>query len=151
MKWSDFSTEQKTAIIRSALHVGYCDYCGSGIGGFFNKFRQKQTRSINYCQREYLSMLMVRMNKTPSFIDEVKAMGDSRMVSVLNRMDSSKKDLTFKIWASVLCRFGGSAYYGMAICLNEFPEEYVQTIQQLARDANISIPRTFSMSEYGYL
>ena len=149
MTWDDYSFQEKTALFRSALHVGYCDYLGSGISRFFRAFKVK-SHELNYSQELYLSMLLTRMNaNNTSLIENAKSMSDSDMVSILKRMGQEKKDFVFSVWASVLCRFGGGAFYGASISLDDFPEEYVLTVQQLARDANINIPQSFSMTEYG--
>lgn len=149
MTWDDYSLQEKIALFRSALHVGYCDYLGSGIGRFLRAFKTK-THDLNYSQEQYLSMLLTRMdvNQT-SFINGVKLLSDTDMVSILKQMSSAKKDFVFSVWASVLCRFGGSVFWGASISLNDFPEEHVRTVQQLAQDANINIPHCFSMTEYG--
>ncbi len=150
MTWDDFTRYEKIAIMKSAITVARCNYNPSLLGSLFRRSEPKH--NVNDTQNLYFTILLVRMNgrgDANSFVDAVNAMQDKEMANTIKRMNQEKRDFVFLIWASVLCRISGNAYFG-SMSMSEFPSEYTSTVEAMARDMNVTILRSFDMDIDGY-
>ena len=89
------------------------------------------------------------MGEPNSFMNAVNAMQDKEMANIIKQMNKEKRDFVFLIWASVLCRISGNAYFG-SMSMSEFPSEYISTVETMAKDMNVTIRRSFDMDIDGY-
>ena len=150
MTWDDFTRSEKIAIMKSAITVARCNYNPSLLGSLFRRAEPKH--NVNDTQNLYLTILLVRMNgrgDANSFMNAVSSMQDKEMANVIKQMYREKRDFVFLIWASVLCRISGNAYFG-SMSMSEFPSEYISTVETMARDMNVTIQRSFDMDIDGY-
>jgi len=150
MTWDDFTRTEKIAILKSAITVAHCNYNPSLLGSLFR--RAEQRHNVNETQNLYLTILLVRMNgrgDANSFMNAVNSMQDKEMANIIKQMYSEKRDFVFLIWASVLCRISGNAYFGSR-SMSEFPSEYISTVEAMAKDMNVTIQRSFDMNIDGY-
>lgn len=150
MTWDDFTRTEKMAILKSAITVARCNYNPSLLGSLFR--RAEQRHNVNETQNLYLTILLVRMNgrgDANSFMNAVNSMQDKEMANIIKQMYSEKRDFVFLIWASVLCRISGNAYFG-SMSMSEFPSEYISTVEAMAKDMNVTIQRSFDMNIDGY-
>lgn len=150
MTWDDFTRSEKIAIMKSAITVACCNYNPSLLGSLFRHAEPKH--NVNYAQNLYLNILLVRMNgmgEPNSFMNAVNAMQDKEMANIIKQMNKEKRDFVFLIWASVLCRISGNAYFG-SMSMSEFPSEYISTVETMAKDMNVTIRRSFDMDIDGY-
>ena len=150
MTWDDFTRTEKIAILKSAITVACCNYNPSLLSSLFRRAEPKH--NVNDAQNLYLTILLVRMNgrgDANSFMNAVNSMQDREMTNTINQMNKEKRDFVFLIWASVLCRISGNAYFG-SMSMSEFPSEYISTVESMAKDMNVTIRRTFDMDIDGY-
>ena len=150
MTWDNFTRSEKIAIMKSAITVARCNYNPSLLGSIFRRTEPKH--NVNDTQNLYLTILLVRMNgrgDANSFMNAVSSMQDKEMANVIKQMYREKRDFVFLIWASVLCRISGNAYFG-SMSMSEFPSEYISTVETMAKDMNVTIRRSFDMDIDGY-
>ena len=150
MTWDDYTRSEKIAIMKSAITVARCNYNPSLLGSIFRRTEPKH--NVNDTQNLYLTILLVRMNgrgDANSFMNAVSSMQDKEMANVIKQMYREKRDFVFLIWASVLCRISGNAYFG-SMSMSEFPSEYISTVETMAKDMNVTIRRSFDMDIDGY-
>lgn len=149
MTWSDFTITEKIAIFKSAIAVARCNYNPSLLGSLFRNTEPKH--NINYAQRLYLNILLLRMHRdgdANTFMNSVGSMQDKVMASTIRQMNREKRELVFLIWSSILCRISNSTFFG-TMSMNDFPHEYNTVVNSMARDMNITILSTFDIDENG--
>ena len=150
MTWDNYTRSEKIAIMKSAITVARCNYNPSLLGSLFR--RNEPKHNVNDTQNLYLTILLVRMNgrgDANSFMNAVNSMQDKEMANVIKQMYREKRDFVFLIWASVLCRISGNAYFG-SMSMSGFPSEYISTVETMAKDMNVTIRRSFDMDIDGY-
>lgn len=150
MTWDNYTRSEKIAIMKSAITVARCNYNPSLLGSLFR--RNEPKHNVNDTQNLYLTILLVRMNgrgDANSFMNAVNSMQDKEMANIIKQMNKEKRDFVFLIWASVLCRISGNAYFG-SMSMSEFPSEYISTVETMTKDMNVTIRRSFNMDIDGY-
>lgn len=150
MTWDDFTRTEKIAIFKSAIAVACCNYNPSLLKGLFR--RPEPKHNINYAQKEYLNILLIRMNgrgDPNSFMNAVRSMQDKEMANTIRQMNREKRDYVFLIWCSVLSRESNSTIFG-SMSMSDFPSEYNSVVNAMANDMNITVLSTFVIDQFGY-
>lgn len=107
MRWSDFTREEKKAIIRSAALIANADGRLSGA------------------EDRYLTLLTMKLGANPalggdsSILNDAMRMSNSSMESVIHYMNYEKKSVIWDIWLQTASQ-GAS---GNIVLSTNFPEE----------------------------
>ena len=100
MTWSEFTQKEKTAVLKSLIHV-------ANVNG-----------RIGYSAQLYLQMQVLKMNGGNSLIDNATSLSQSEMIAIITNMNIEKKDVVASLWLEAASKINGDSF-GM-YCINDF-------------------------------
>lgn len=101
--YNEFTTKEKTAMIRSLLIIAFAD------------------GHINYSESQYIQTTILYMLEDESIIQEAQRMTDDEMARIIQAMSCDKKETVATIWLQCASKSMNSNIFGK-MHFSDFPE-----------------------------